>query len=203
MDNSIFDQLAAFSPTSDLANPYREAGRRANLSRYLHQMSLLKPSVLLVGEAAGYRGCARTGVPFTSEAILASEPFFQIGSPPLEAANPRPIREATATIVWSTLRKLPRLPLLWNACPFHPHRTGCPESNRPPRQAELTAGEPFLHWIISTFEPVVIAGVGRQAEKTLQRLALPHTPLRHPSHGGKAAFAAGLHQIYTIYAGQT
>ena len=203
MDDPFFNQLTAFSSTSDLANPYREAGPRANLSRYLHRMSLLKPAVLLVGEAAGYRGCARTGIPFTSEAILASEPFFQTGSAPLEAASPSPIREATATIVWSTLAKLPQLPLLWNACPFHPHQAGFPASNRPPRQAELTAGEPFLRWIISTFEPVVIVGVGRQAEKTLQRLAVPHTALRHPSHGGKAAFAAGLHQIYAIYTGQT
>ncbi|WP_207653606.1 hypothetical protein [Clostridium peptidivorans] len=44
--------------------------RRENLMIYLKQMYKLKPKIILVGEAPGYRGCRLTGVPFTSEHLL-------------------------------------------------------------------------------------------------------------------------------------
>lgn len=40
--------------------------RRKNLMNYFERMERLKPSILLVGEAPVYRGCRRSGIPFTS-----------------------------------------------------------------------------------------------------------------------------------------
>ena len=50
--------------------------RRENLKLYLEKMKKLNPSFLLLGEAPGYKGCRLTGIPFSSEKILATNDFF-------------------------------------------------------------------------------------------------------------------------------
>jgi uracil-DNA glycosylase len=139
--------------------------RRARLARYLHERR--RTSLLLVGEAAGYRGARVSGVPFTSERQLS-------GTGPAEA---------TATIVQRTLSEL-RLEddvLLWNLVPTHPGTAG---SNRPPTRAEIEQSEPFLRELAAGRRVVAI---GRLAH---DRLGGPY--VRHPSHGGAAAFRSGL-----------
>jgi uracil-DNA glycosylase family 4 len=123
--------------------------------------------ILLVGEAAGYRGARISGVPFTSERQLT-------GSGPAEA---------TATIVHRVLRELGIADdvLLWNVVPTHP---GTATSNRRPTRAEVAAARPFLAELSSGR---CVVAVGRLAAETLDA---PY--LRHPSHGGAAAFADGL-----------
>jgi hypothetical protein len=90
--------------------------RRARLVGYLALRQ--RAPILLVGEAAGYRGARVSGIPFTSERQVS-------GSGP---------GEASATIVRRVLRELglEEAVLCWNLVPTHPHRPGRPESNRPP-----------------------------------------------------------------------
>jgi uracil-DNA glycosylase len=127
--------------------------------------------VVLVGEAAGYRGARVSGIPFTSERQLT-------GSGP---------SEATATIVHRVLAKLgvEDEVLLWNVVPTHP---GSETSNRRPTRGEIEAASPFL--VELTRGRTVIA-VGR-----LAATALEARYIRHPSHGGGAAFEAGLRQAF-------
>jgi uracil-DNA glycosylase len=129
--------------------------------------------LLLVGEAAGYRGARVSGIPFTSERQLT-------GSGPAEAS---------ATIVHRMLDELglEEHVLLWNVVPTHPHEPGVPESNRRPRAAEIEASRPFLE-LLATGRRVV--PVGRVAEG-----ALGITGIRHPAHGGAAEFRAGLARL--------
>jgi uracil-DNA glycosylase len=138
---------------------------RERLARYLERRT--RASILLVGEAPGYRGTRVSGIPFTSERQLTG-------------AGPA---EATASIVHRVLGELglEEDVLLWNVVPTHPGDRG---SNRRPSRAEVDAGLPFAHELAAGR---LVVPVGRVAHA-----ALGGPYVRHPSHGGGAAFARGL-----------
>jgi uracil-DNA glycosylase len=144
---------------------------RNRLSDYLARR--LGAQLLLVGEAAGYRGARVSGLPFTSERQLT-------GTGPAEA---------TATIVHRVLRELGVEDdvLLWNVVPTHPHRPGEPDSNRRPRAEEIAASRPFLEELARGRR---VVPVGRVAQAVLGIEGI-----RHPSHGGAAAFRDGLARL--------
>jgi uracil-DNA glycosylase len=139
--------------------------RQERLVAYLE--SRRSARLLLVGEAAGYRGARISGIPFTSERQLTG-------------AGPA---EATATIVHRVLAELGLEDdvLLWNVVPTHP---GTATSNRRPSLAEIDAGRPFLRALARHRCPIA---VGRVAHAVLGG---PY--VRHPSHGGAAAFRTAL-----------
>jgi uracil-DNA glycosylase len=143
--------------------------RRDRLRSYLEARRGAR--IVLVGEAAGYRGARVSGIPFTSERQLT-------GSGPAEA---------TATIVHRVLATLGAGDevLLWNVVPTHP---GTERSNRRPTRREIEAASPFLDEL--TRGRVAIA-VGRLAASAL---GAPY--VRHPSHGGAAEFEQGLRRHF-------
>jgi uracil-DNA glycosylase len=156
----------------DTYNQYAHSPlRKERLERYLERTR--EAPILLVGEAAGYRGARVSGLPFTSERQLT-------GTGPAEA---------TATIVHRVLAELEIEDdvLLWNAVPTHPHRPGEPASNRRPSAQEIAAARPFLDELARGRE---VVPVGRVAEAALESRGI-----RHPSHGGAAAFREGLARL--------
>jgi len=153
-------------------NFYRDgegaAVRRERLAAYLG--SRQEAPLLLVGEAAGYRGARVSGVPFTSERQLTGE-------------GPA---EASATIVRRVLAELglEQETLCWNVVPTHPHRPGLPETNRRPTAEEIRESAPFLRELSRGRR---VLALGRVAEA-----ASGAQYVRHPSHGGAADFRRGL-----------
>jgi uracil-DNA glycosylase family 4 len=156
----------------ETTNFYRDGSgaalRRERLAGYLAARA--HASILLVGEAPGYRGARVSGIPFTSERQLT-------GDGPAEA---------TATIVQRALAELGLSEdvLLWNVVPTHP---GTATSNRRPTGGEVAAGQVFAAELA---EGRRVVCVGRVAQA-----ALPGEHVRHPSRGGAAEFARGLHDL--------
>ena len=166
--SSFVDRLAA-ARIGETFNQYAHARALCErLAAYLVRRA--EAPILLVGEAAGYRGARVSGLPFTSERQLTG-------------AGPA---EATATIVHRVLAELglEEQVLLWNVVPTHPHRHGEPRSNRRPMRAEVAAARPFVDELARGRR---VVGVGRLAEAVL---GAPY--VRHPSHGGAERFREGL-----------
>jgi uracil-DNA glycosylase len=167
--------------------------RRNNLRIYLDTIQKSGISVLLVGEAPGYRGTRRTGIPFSSEKIVLTHPFFTTRKEFSIENKTDPIAEASASIVWKTMDELQFYPLIWASFPFHPHEPGNDLTNRAPTKDELILGQAFLKTLIKLFKIKTIIAVGRAAEKTLKELDIPiAAQIRHPSHGGANQFRDGL-----------
>ena len=195
----------AINQYSRLAGDLRgNAIRRRNLRLYLSEISAIGPRALLVGEAVSYRGGLLTGIAFCSETVMLGG--VDIASPPhriLGAASgyrkttttARLSTEASATMVWGTIRSIDPLPLLWNAFPFHPFHAGRPESNRVPTSSELALGADFIRMLLALFPIERVLAIGNQAATSLARLDIPHEKLRHPSMGGKRKFEEGLARL--------
>lgn len=199
------EELAETKVTTNVYNQYSYESdenevRRKNLMIYLENMYKLKPKVILVGEAPGYRGCRLTGVPFTSEHLLMNNMkgmnlFGKGAGYRLVAEKEKLLKEATATIIWETLIKYDIISLAWNAFPFHPHKPGNGESNRAPLKGELLIGEKPLLKIIEVFKIKKVVAVGRKAEESLGKLNINCSRVRHPAQGGKNEFVEGIQRI--------
>lgn len=208
--NRLIAQLASTQVSELACNQFsRTVGdlqgnaiRRRNLRLYLQAMTELKPELLLIGEAVSYRGGRLTGIAFVSESlmlsgvetrsgrILGADQGFRKATP-----GPRLSTEASATMVWGTIRDFAPLPLLWNAFPFHPFHPGVPDSNRAPAAAELLLGEPFIQALLRIFPFRTVVAIGNHASRSLQRMDVGHIKVRHPSQGGKNLFVEGMARV--------
>jgi hypothetical protein len=212
---SRFDRLLSELANTELSdracNQYsRTAGdvranaiRRANLKRYFEELEEHAPEVLLVGEAVSHRGGNLTGIAFCSETIMLDGVTLSDGRRILGESNgyrkatPGPVRstEASATMVWGTIRTIAPLPLLWNSFPFHPFHPGKPLSNRVPSSGELAIGEHFIATLLRLFPITEVLAIGNRAAACLTNMAVPHEKLRHPSMGGKQKFIEGMARL--------
>ena len=145
--------------------------RRERLAAYLDARR--GAPILLVGEAAGYRGTRVSGIPFTSERQLTG----------------RGPAEASATIVHRVLVELgiEDEVLLWNVVPTHPHEPDRPYTNRRPTCGEVESSARFLEGVARGRH---LIAVGRLAQEVT---GAPY--VRHPSHGGAEAFRSGLARL--------
>ena len=180
-----------------ISNAYLSPPLLQNLRVYLEGL-IDSPSFrgdLLVGEAPGYAGCARTGIPFTSEYVLVTSrhPFLVDLRPNLHCPGRQ--KERSSSIVWNHLEKGTALPAFWNAFPFHPHPPHDPLGNRKPTAPEARFGADVLDCILRILTPARVFALGRVAEaaisRHLTRLGQP-VYIRHPANGGQTKFVAGM-----------
>jgi len=176
--------------------------RRRNLRLYLEELDAIGPRMLLIGEAVSYRGGRLSGIAFVSEAlmlagvdtangqILGGDHGYRKATP-----GPKLSTEASATMVWETIRAIDPLPLLWNAFPFHPFKEGNVLSNRAPTPAELEIGSRFIARLTRLFDFAQIVAIGNQAAASLTKMGIEHQKVRHPSQGGKPEFVAGMTRL--------
>lgn len=187
-----------------LFNPYnmkQDEGAKTrfnNLAIYLSDMFIRQPEVLMLFEAPGYRGCALSGIPVTSERIMVKgiSQWQLFGSEyKVTSGQSAGVSEITATILWDALQAYASTPpLIWNTVPLHPHRPGQRQSNRTPNHSEQLIGLDYIQELNSLFRFRQVLAVGRVAQAALRSLNIQAIPLRHPAQGGKAEFVTGLRQ---------
>lgn len=185
-------------------NPYRDCDpaydqpdaaiiRQQNLRCYLETFA--GASYLLVGEAPGYAGCRFSGIPFTCEAqiVVPDALPWTRGLSLGQSSLGEPYWERSAKIVWGALAGR-RDCVLWNAFPWHPHGD-TPLSNRRPTREELDQGGETLQCVLALFPDAEVYAIGRVSEGQLDRLGISAPYIRHPSHGGKPQFTAGIRSL--------
>jgi len=195
--DALMAALAEAPSTKSLFNPFRDPRLASNLKHYLNYLASRPVRLALIGEAAGHRGCALTGMAFTSPETLrdSRNDFFSAYRDSLHRQGD--IFEPSGRYVWGVVDAHAIMPLLWNALPLHPHEPGKPRTNRTPTRDELKIGETFLVRVLDIFRPEVIVAVGRKAEQSLNTLFpdLEFTTVRHPSMGGSTLFRQQMTEI--------
>ena len=208
MDTKIirFCKSLQDAPVGPAVNNFYAAKRtntqRYNLQQYLHTFSRHNSKIMIVGEAPGYNGCARTGIPFSSQRLLAEEVIPGLlfgGANGFRVTAGRAAHEQTAASMWQLLAPYRVIPLMWNAYPFHPHRPGDLHSNRKPGVREIRDGQGYLLELLELFGIERVVGVGRSAQLALNMAGVDHASVRHPSYGGKTEFMAGMEGILSAY----
>jgi hypothetical protein len=199
------EQLLSYPSTSFLFNHYRDnisdldlphgnLIRLKNLYNYIQSFPQ-KPSILILGEAPGIKGCRFSGVPFTSERQLVENklPFKGNQSSKKEV----PFSENTATIFWNIM--LPYFPyfFIWNCIPFHPHENGNYTVNRTPSKKEISCFTVITNRLIDILQPDKVIALGRNAEYMLKEILNISCIyyVRHPSYGGKREFQAKIKNL--------
>ncbi len=198
----LFDRLRAYPSEGRVFNQYRDVDpeldrpdgaqvRCRNLRHYLEAFAGAR--YVLVGEAAGYAGCRFSGIPFTCEAqLVGPAPLAWTAGYDLARSSAAATLwvERSATMVWAAFDER-RDCLLWNAFPWHPYGARGPLSNRHAGR-DLGEGLDVLRCLLDLFPGARPYAIGRVAEGALTELGVDAPYIRHPSHGGKARFEAGV-----------
>ena len=176
-------------PAIEVAGGWRR--RRRNLERYLEHVGA--PSVLLLGEAPGFRGGRFSGIAFTSERQLAGAAGARLSWAGCcfrsTSRRPQLWQEPSSTIVWRALSGNAAGVLLWNAFPWHPHGARGPLSNRAPESAMVRRNLHVLEALLAAYPSARVAAVGRTAQGAVAALGVEAAVgLRHPAHGGASLF---------------
>jgi hypothetical protein len=189
----VFNPYRQTHPRHDLAEAPKI--RQANLRRFLETFA--EVDTILLAEAAGYQGCRFSGVPMTSEDhLVGPEPVHWALDRGYRRSSTRDRlwREPSATILWEALGKRMDC-LIWNTFPWHPMGKRGPLSNRTPRVPEVEAGLPVLEAIRERYPGAELVAIGRIAERTLLSQRIETHYVRHPAHGGKNDFVAGINAL--------
>ncbi len=197
--------------TLPVENIYQNEYIRENLLQYLLYMDEVNPQILLVGEAPGYKGCARTGIPFVDDVELRRPEnrkflgYWKRQELPDEFKyeNQEEKSEISASTIFKAFRSIdedPELtlnePLMWNAFPFHPYDASKGKaSNRTPGREEKVLGKIYLDRLrteVFSFSVYRTYGVGETAKKML---GIEGNYIRHPAYGGAIDCVKGLTKV--------
>lgn len=207
----FIDELSKEESTSELTNVYspempQSEICRGNLYNYLQRIKSNNSKVMLIGEAPGYHGCRLSGIAFTCEenftkdiipGIMGKEMGYKIFS------DGKPEKELSASIVWPKLQDWYEVhgsvPLLWNICPFHPHRENDVMSNRTPRKKEIEKGLKYFFELVDIFDIQYIGCIGKKSYDTLKGFDGNLIYLRHPSCGGINKFREMVDKLMENY----
>jgi len=199
LDN-IFNPYRDYCPVYDRHNA--PSIRRANLRIMIDFFRGKEDLSLWIARDLGHRGGRRTGLAMSDDFQLAK--FIKKNALPLKSpVKGEPIKEQTATIVWTMIERTGKPVMLWNIFPFHPHEPTKPQSNRCHSASERAQTAHILPALVKLIAPSKLVTIGREAKLFLPEglsdesdMKIHHT--RHPSCGGKSQFISQLETIYGL-----
>lgn len=207
MDTDKFIQILKEVESPLLFNPYRDVCdihdynlsvgiRTENLRKILKKIDSFDS--ILIGEAAGYLGCRRTGYAFTDEYHLKTiEIIYGIERLLKATSHQSPkTREQSATHVWEALSNIKNPPFLWNIIPMHPHTAEKSLSNRTPNIRDYAITEKAIKYFLNHTSFDRYFAIGRIAEKYLIQLKYIPIYIRHPSMGGASKFKEAIYRNF-------
>lgn len=199
-----FDNV--FNPYSDTCSihDHKDAAavRRRNLRTYLEAAKALGVDTLWMGRDLGYRGGRRTGLALTDEAHLTAVAELYPGAAAGRGTRGPLVAERTAAEIWSVLKTLHEMPLLWNVFPLHPFEAGNPLSNRRFTARELAEVEGLNAELIDALGIRHVVAIGQDAAQYATRYGVRITTIRHPSYGGVREFREGMSRLYPLRRGE-
>jgi len=198
-------KVAEITFRGPVTNPWQNERQRHNLSEAIKRFR--SASLVLVGEAPGWRGAGQTGVPLTSEDVAAER-----GWQWLAIEDPgHPVVEQTSRNIWQILGELQVCAALcWNVFALHPHNQGQLRSNRRPTRSEIEDKKNLglLSGYLEMFAGRRVIAIGRIAEYTLKRFCqtgrinLALESVRHPSFGGISRCREQLRLLASLHRSQ-
>ena len=203
-DTEEFIQLIKSQSGRDLFNQYSSKCelhdrddaaliRENNLREYLKAVN--KCDSILIGEAPGYIGCRRTGIPFTDNSHLSSvSSVYNLGKFD-NATKSGKDKENSALYMWREISKLRNPPFVWNLIPLHPYKQD-PLNNRTPVKRDYENTKEVIIYLLKNGNFKQFYSVGRIAEKYLEGLGYLSVYIRHPSHGGSTIFKNQIRQYF-------
>jgi hypothetical protein len=198
MLNHLLGILSERVSSDVVFNQYLDKGILNNLRLYFEYLFENPHDIFLVGEAPGYQGCRLTGIPFTSGEVIVNSKHKFFEKIRDKIILDRVIYEPTAQVLWDFLNNR-SVPVIWNAFPFHPHKSGLLENNRKPIAKEIKEGREYLRLVFEIFKPKILCGLGRVGENALKQLFSTREIIyiRHPARGGKNYFLKGIQKIFS------
>lgn len=191
----LINNLKQRKHSNQVTNPYMNKNQAHNLEVYL-RVAIKNPHIVFIGEAPGYHGCAKSGIPFTSSEQLKNgvHPFIDSIIDHIQPTDTD--SEMTAKCFWESMAQNNIIPIPWNVFPFHPHQTNNQQSNRTPTDDEIKEGTEYLFELLNLVSHKCIIAIGGKADALLNTLDIEHLHVRHPSFGGQIIFK---HQINTLF----
>jgi len=210
----LVDKLKLKHGSMTIENQYLQERQSNNLYHYLKNQKDKDPLFLMLGEAGGYRGCAKTGIPFTSGYLLRKSRLFAKYRKDLMYQDIEDLKEKTASIVFSLFHIYPEIfdkIIMFNAFPLHPHVYKNKQSNRKPLKEELNDCFPYLDDLLLIFDRIdTILLIGKTAEHffnefktrknffSIRNKTYKTFTIRHPSYGGKKEFISKMKSVFNL-----
>lgn len=186
-----------FNPYTDSCIHDAKGGsdlREKNLRKYLEVIE--KSDTIVIGEAPGYLGCRRTGIPFTDNDHLDKVAKIYKISRLSKATKSGKDKENSALYMWRTIQELSDPPFVWNIIPLHPYDSDNQLTNRTPNKMDYLNTKNAISYLLEhgNFERII--AVGRVAEMHLINMGYKCFYVRHPSHGGSSIFREQIQNLF-------
>lgn len=170
------------------------------LNEILQKAEKNKVDAIWLGRDLGHRGGRRTGLAFTDDLNVENhlKRWNVINNP---FTYPEiPVKEQTASTIWSKLQNIDEKIFLWNIFPFHPYEMNEPLTNRCHNKQENIIGKQILLQLIEMLQPKKILAIGNDAFNSVQQLNIEVNlkKARHPSYGGKNDFLEAIYNEYGV-----